>query len=515
MPTTSWARRKPVLLAAAAASVTALVATSLSTPAEASSPAARAGGNHAKAAAAKHDRSWRAQRVLARAQKAFSPDTLPNERPDATMALRNLWLLQDALSPADQAVARRLARRPVKPATIGDDHILLHYDPAELNPVAFDQNTALATVKNVADTYAASGYRRPKSDKGEGGDNRTDIYIDSLQPGLYGYCTIDKAPKPPHFDVPAFCVLDNDYAGFPRTPIENLQVTAAHEYYHATQFAYDVADDSWFLEATATWAEDEVYDSVNDNVQYLRRSPITAPRRPMDKFGGGFHYGVWSFFRFLTERYPAKSGAMPRLLLQMWKYADSSKGPGNDLYSTQAINKALKKNKSSMAEQFARYSSATRATRVFFKEGKKEHYPVKPLAGRVSLPSGQTKTFEAELDHLTSATVQFVRHGGNSRLTLHFVMAATSAGSRATVLVRRTNGSLDLRVVKLGKQGKASMKILFNRSVDSVDVTLVNASTKFRECYRHGFPQHVDEPISCSGRAVDDDKRAKVQGTVS
>ena len=160
----------------------------------------------------------------------------------------------------------------------------------------------------------------------------------------------------------AYCVLDADYAGFPRTPIENFEVTAAHEYYHATQFAYDIADDGWFLEATATWAEDELYTTINDNYQYLKDSPITHPGKPIDKFGGVFHYGVWNFFRYLSEHYPAKTGALPGLLLQMWKNADSSKGPRKDMYSTQAINKALKKaGHTSMAEQFANYSAATRS----------------------------------------------------------------------------------------------------------------------------------------------------------
>ena len=242
------------------------------------------------------------------------------------MALRNLWLLKDALSPADRAAADKLAQRPSKPAVIGDANILMHYDPAELG---YDINAAFAPMAYVADTYAGSGYRRPKPDGTKGGDARVDIYLDQLEPGLYGYCTTDqkKLTKPGHYDVWAYCVLDADYAGFPRTPIENFQVTAAHEYYHATQFAYDIADDGWFLEATATWAEDELYTAINDNYQYLKDSPITHPGKPMDKFGGVFHYGVWNFFRYLSEHYPAKTGALPGMLLQMWKNADSSKGP--------------------------------------------------------------------------------------------------------------------------------------------------------------------------------------------
>jgi len=182
MPHSTRARRQPVLLLAVVlASAAALVATSLSTPAQAATTSARAGVTQAKSVkTAQHDRTWRAHHALLRAQKAFSSATPASERPDATMALRKLWMLKDSLAPAERAAAEKLAQRPVKPAVIGDANIALHYDPAELNPAAFDANTALAQLQYVADTYANSGYRRPKPDKGRGGDNRIDIYLDSL-----------------------------------------------------------------------------------------------------------------------------------------------------------------------------------------------------------------------------------------------------------------------------------------------------------------------------------------------
>ena len=67
--------------------------------------------------------------------------------------------------------------------------------------------------------------------------------------------------SPSSANTPQIGVLDNDYKSrqFPtNTPVENMQVTAAHEYFHAVQFAYDITDDLWFLESTATWAEDEL-----------------------------------------------------------------------------------------------------------------------------------------------------------------------------------------------------------------------------------------------------------------
>jgi hypothetical protein len=503
-------RRAPaLLLAAVAASLVALVATTLSTPAVAAPQSSRVGVTHTKKSTAHWSRSVRAKHALARATKALAPETPAAERPDATLALRDLWLLKDSLSPADRAAADKLFQRPSKPAVIGDANIQVHYDPAELG---YDINAAFASMVYVADTYAGSGYRRPKADGTKGGDSRVDIYIDQLEPGLYGYCTTDqrKLTKPGHYDVWAYCILDADYSGFPRTPIENFQVTAAHEYYHATQFAYDYLEDNWFTEATATWAEDQLYTAINDNFQYLKDSPITHPGKPIDKFGGVFHYGVWNFFRYLSEHYPTPTGVMPGVLLQMWKNADSSKGPRKDMYSTQAINKALKKfGHTSMAEQFANYSAATRVPGLTFSEGVSLGYPAKPLGGQVGLPAGKKKTFEAKLDHLTSETFQFLPGGGTTKLKLQLKMASKSAGSRAVVAIYGLAGQVTFKKVKVNARGIGKAKIPFDASVSAVEVTLVNSSIRYRDCYQR------DTRVSCSGIPMDDNEKAQVQGKAS
>ncbi len=38
-------------------------------------------------------------------------------------------------------------------------------------------------------------------------------------------------------------------------PIESMQVTAAHEYNHILQFNYDLFEQVWMYESTATWVE--------------------------------------------------------------------------------------------------------------------------------------------------------------------------------------------------------------------------------------------------------------------
>ena len=48
-----------------------------------------------------------------------------------------------------------------------------------------------------------------------------------------------------------------------------MQVTVAHEYNHILQFNYDVFEDVWLFEDTATWAEEQVYPGINDYLNYL------------------------------------------------------------------------------------------------------------------------------------------------------------------------------------------------------------------------------------------------------
>ena len=71
-------------------------------------------------------------------------------------------------------------------------------------------------------------------------------------------------------------VMDDDYAG-QADPIAAMQVTAAHEYNHVLQFAYDAAQDTWMAESTAVWMEDRVHDAGR---QYLGFIPtwVTSTR---------------------------------------------------------------------------------------------------------------------------------------------------------------------------------------------------------------------------------------------
>jgi hypothetical protein len=59
--------------------------------------------------------------------------------------------------------------------------------------------------------------------------------------------------------------------------------------------------------------------------------------------------------------------------------------------------------------------------------------------------------------------------------------------------------------IKINRRGVGKKKVLFDGTVGAVEITLVNASTRYANCYRR------DTPYSCSGNPVDNNLRARVQ----
>ena len=102
------------------------------------------------------------------------------------------------------------------------------------------------------------GWREPHSDGRQGGRNgKTDVYLSQIGGELFGYAAPDRGQATEEHRIPrrlhGYLVLDNDYSAFefPGTkPLEDLEVTFAHEYNHILQFGYDAYQDPWFAEST-------------------------------------------------------------------------------------------------------------------------------------------------------------------------------------------------------------------------------------------------------------------------
>lgn len=358
-----------------------------------------------------------------------------------------------------------------------------------------------SVMSKVVTTYDGAGYRRPVGDgaAGGGGTNKVDIYLADLGSlGYYGYCTTDEDVEA-HVAAAAYCVLDNDYSpyefGTAATPAQNLQVTAAHEYFHAVQFAYDVAEDAWLMEATATWAEDEVYGSINDNRQYLSDGPLGMPHRPLNAFIDLSAYGTWIFFRFLGERYPTTKAGMSTIVRDIW-----DRLPG-ETYSLEGIHAVLAARGSTLPAQLAWFNVWNRRPASYYSEG--AAYRPAPTRGAFAL-NGQRpkKVVSVNLNHLSSSTYRFTRPttGGQWRLQIKLNLSAKEIGAAAVVSLKVKGHSPTTKVLALNANGDATYTYPFRTNVEWIDITPINTSSSYRDCGTLTF----DEPSTCRGLPVHD-----------
>jgi hypothetical protein len=429
--------------------------------------------------------------------QAAEQEDAPAAGKDLTLALRDLQLRMGDLSARDRARAATYANRPpqtyrwTSERTQQFGKVLVHWQNGQVTQAYVGQVGAVA--QHVLATYTAAGYRAPLSDGTRGGGSGLlDIYLVDFeaagQPGLYGYCGASQSsPSGGPYSVPAFCALDHNYTSFPqRTPLQNLQVTAAHELFHATQFAYDVREDGWFMEATATWAEDEVYDSINDNRQYLGLSPLAQPRQSLDQFTSNYRqYGEWIFFRYLSERFPRSQGGLPLIVRSIWQRADSTRGARNNLYSVQAIGRELRSRGTTLARFYAAFGDANRRPARTYEEGRA--YPKARPARKWTFTtkrhtSGRVST---RLDHLATTTVAVLpsRAMKRWRLRVSVDLPATVLGSAAVLTRYDKAGRPTRHLIRLTRAGNGVAAVRFDsRNTSKVELTLSNAGVRYASC---------------------------------
>jgi hypothetical protein len=492
-----------------------------------------------------------AKYALDRALSLFRPGQMSAryegivERPDphaATILLRDLALRLENLSAADRARARALLARPTDNPNPDDfsntygataeatplcgDFVCIHYVASTSNASTNEYATqALAVFDDVVwpTEVTSMGYRAPKTDitsenTGASSANvsgsKFDVYLTDLgDDELYGYCTSDdpNVTDPPPYDFSAYCVVDNDYVGFPGTATDNLTVTAAHEFFHAVQAAYDWYEDQWFMESTATWIEDQVYDAVNDNVQYLSDGPLGRPTVPLDKGATQADpcchvYGDWIYFRFLSEWLgdpslsPATVAEDPTIVREIWERADGSLfGPDN--HSIQAVRNELTARGKNFRKVFGKFGWANRIAQSVYDEGFANTYPQAPLsAAAMTLSSASpSRSKSVTVNHLTSRYYKFTRGAGaGSSARLRFVLdlPATKTGTFASALVFDSGGGVTPYEFSISSVGDGTFNVPFGSNVTRVDLVLTNGSTRY-SCWRGTV-------YACMGRPTDD-----------
>lgn len=262
--------------------------------------------------------------TLLRAQSVIRPSELPTEFRDnlsplarcGTRVLRDAWSARSRLSPFGQAQLASMLARPSTSNSYNspDGYFRIHYNTSGTHSVpSADLNTNGIPdyVELMADYSDSSwrhevtnlGYYSPPSDGGAGGSNAYDIYCQSI--GAYGYASPESPGPQPWNDYTSYVVVHNTFNGFPPNddPDGNVagaaKATVAHEFMHSCQFAYDVGENGWWMEMTATWAEDEVFDPVNDNYNFLP-SFFSSPHNSLYSVSP---YGAFIWPRYLAEVY--------------------------------------------------------------------------------------------------------------------------------------------------------------------------------------------------------------------
>ena len=264
-----------------------------------------------------------------RSYAVFAPEKLPQKYKsaaigkDATESMLRQTLDWDGLSKSTQQEILDLRANGFANLkhTFQTEHFVLHYSTVNTSDVvpAIDADRdgtpdyIEVAAQSWEDTWQREvvqlGYPAPK---GVTAQNRFHVYYSKLS--YYGYTMptnveLEGVSPVPVGTASAFIVVNNDFYGFPPNdedvtgaePIRSgaIKVTQAHEFMHAIQFAINVYGSGWLMESHATWAEDAVYDGINDWHWYINRF-LATPDFPIYN---RYLYGAAYFQNYLSERY--------------------------------------------------------------------------------------------------------------------------------------------------------------------------------------------------------------------
>jgi hypothetical protein len=426
-----------------------------------------------------------------------------------TMALLHLRRTMHELSGRRLEHARGLLGRPTDPTDPYTTpysvpakrkctkHVCIHWVPttADAPPSMAWVNKQLKMMDHVWKFEVGKlGYRKPISDGQAGGDSRFDVYLKDLYPqGYYGYCAPDGRVSYSKRLYSGYCVLDNDFARsqYGAAPMASATVTAAHEFFHTVQFAYDAGEDSWMMEATATWMEEQYNDKSNDNRQYLPYGQLAVPNRPLDTFQRDCcsQYANWVFFQYLSDHYGR------RIVHTIWNQAAAyGRGAGHK-YSAKAIAAALRSH-GGFKKVFTKYAAGNITPARAYPEG--SHYPHPGYAAvwKLSRSSRRVAFTPFQVHHMASQNLKVQPgsslNGPSWRLRVKVHGPSRSKAPAVMLVVHTRHHKWIKKVVHLSRSGDGRISVPLSRTkVRFVTVTLANTSTRFHRC---GYG-----PYSCSG----------------
>ena len=404
-------------------------------------------------------------------------------------------------------------------------HFKIHYteDPGSGNAVAGSDGTPATIPQFVIDTATAFenayahilglGYPALPGDGTKGGDSRFDVYLVNI-PGTYGYTSFDDVP------ADAYIVMDNDFADTPQNldpggkQRGDIKVTAAHELFHAFQFqlSTDIARSGWWMEASSTWMEDEVYPEVkdylnyigyrysdtNDNGQWDPGEPyydifgnvagslarpsrwFDRPDTPLDTYNGIYEYGSTIWVKYLSENHGRD------FVRNVWARV-------SDAHTAfQAISDALSSANLSVGSALRDFREKV-ATLDF---ADRAYYPLVRRAGSVSsLP----QTLSGSLDHLAALYYEVKADSTAKPLTFSF-RNMNSGTLTAVLLMKKSDGTVERSDLVLDSPAFVKSVSDFGGQYVRATLVLLNTSeTSDGQVFTVGISNEAAAPPATTG----------------
>ncbi len=310
------------------------------------------------------------------------------------------------------------------------------------------------------------GFRKPVIPYGS---KYIDVYVYDLN-GIYGYTAPVKFQRRNRFNSvtgAVYLAFDNTYEeakGFKGPVYNNMHVSAAHEFFHAVQFAYNINADRWWKEATATWNEDEIYPEVNDYIKYVK-DIFENPEKPLD----AFTYSGVVYAKYLSE-YKGGHNIIKNIWEAHERYENSS---------LKAIDHALKStgNNSSLGASYNEFSAFNFNPSQYYNDGRMWDVKASPANTYENYPAAYGG---GRLKHLSSD------------YQLFYMPAKQQPGSLVISVETASEimWGFKLQCKRISDNSCDTLYVDLSDDYDKTDIVLDNASGKYSEvCF---IPSNLD-----------------------
>lgn len=362
-------------------------------------------------------------------------------------SLKRDWNLLE--QPTQKVLAKQLAAPTLSGTTSGSEPTLLspsgrfniHYTTtgADAVPSIAWVQTVAETFDSVASLYNTLGYQPAPSRAGA----PYDVYLLDLAPkNYYGVTTSGwSAPSAGYpYAVTSWIEIDNNFTDsifHPETytPLQSLQITAAHEYHHAIQYGYSFYFGIWYAEATSTWLENELYPDVYQLYNYIHpwfaQSSLSLDISESLATGGG--YGRWIFNRYLAEKYNNGSVDAIREVWEKLASLDPAANPVNsdgDIQMVPVIDSILStSHNSTLGSDFFGF-----AKRVYVRDWSSHTGDI----SRIPTFSAPTVTPSVTLPHYSFVYYKFTPTASSTSLTINL---SKTSGIQTAVFKKATSGT--------------------------------------------------------------------------